>query len=123
MVTLSLRHLELTLMTAVGRLLLMRTCALPFFCMLRTAMRARPLQVVTCDALEVQLHKVTTRRLKHLPVLALAACEPAATRPCSTCSRVGSVVDIPVVGKVYCDGLPIAGKLPAAVEELLYIGS
>ena len=50
--TVELGYLELTVMTAVGNWLLIRICALPFFCVLRTAIKARPFHVVTCDDVE-----------------------------------------------------------------------
>ena len=71
------------------------------------------------DTLEMESDNLTLGGSELLAILALATLEPATASACSTSRRVGCIVDIPVVWKIYCDGFPVTGKLPAAVEELL----
>ena len=74
------------------------------------------------DSLKMELYNFGFWGAKLLSIFALAARIPATTSSSGTCRRIGSLVDIPVMGQIDVNGFPIAGKLPTTIEQRLRLG-
>ena len=71
------------------------------------------------DTLEVELHQFPLGCGKLLAILTFAALEPASASASGSCRWVRCVINVPIVGEIYSDGFPVAGKLPVAIKERL----